>query len=133
MGKLEAQITDIKNFDTLNIVTFDFYGNELTMMSLELQDDIQVGTKVILSVKSTAITFAKDFHGEISISNRLDATIKDYKKGELLCSVQLLVHDIVFETFITVAMFNKLDLQIDDKVTIFIKASDISISEVING
>jgi molybdopterin-binding protein len=133
MGKLEAQITDIKNFDTLNIVTFDFYGNELTMMSLELQDDIQVGTKVILSVKSTAITFAKDFHGEISISNRLDATIKDYKKGELLCSVQLLVHDIVFETFITVVMFNKLDLQIDDKVTIFIKASDISISEVING
>jgi molybdopterin-binding protein len=133
MGKLEAQITDIKNFDTLNIVTFDFYGNELTMMSLELQDDIQVGTKVILSVKSTAITFAKDFHGEISISNRLDATIKDYKKGELLCSVQLLVHDIIFETFITVAMFNKLDLQIDDKVTIFIKASDISISEVING
>jgi molybdopterin-binding protein len=133
MDRFQATISDIKNVDDLNIVTFDFNGVELKMMSLELQKDIKVGTKVILNTKTTSISFAKDFAGEISISNKLKATIKEYKVGELLCSVKLSIGELIFETIVSVEVFDKLDLQIGDEVTAFIKASDLSISEVCDG
>lgn len=132
MGSYKAKITNIKNIDNLNIVTLECFGIELKMMSLELQNNINVGTIVIVTMKSTAISFAKDFHGEISISNQLDARVKEIKRGELLCGVKLLVSGMIFETFITMDSCTRLDLNIDDRVTVFIKASDISIGEVLD-
>ena len=65
----------IENIDNLNIVTFDFLDSKLQMMSLDLNCDIKIGTKVILTVKPTHIGIAKDFNGDISYTNKLNATI----------------------------------------------------------
>ena len=43
-----ARVKDIKTIDSLNIVEFDFNNILLKMMSLELNKDLKIGSKVEL-------------------------------------------------------------------------------------
>ncbi len=132
MSYIEVTIKDIQSVDNLNIVKFDLLEDELTMMSLELSNKIIVGKKVKLVVKPTYITIGKKFIGELSISNQLKAKIINIENGKLLSSIILKLHDTILESIITVASSISMDLQIDDEVIVMIKASDLSILEVIN-
>ncbi len=132
MSNIIATVSKIQNCDSLNIVNFDFNGTPLSMMSLELNEKIQIGTKVKLNCKSSHIAIAKNFSGEVSYSNRLDCEIVSLENGELLCCIHLKIFDTVLESIITVNSSKKMDLKVGDKVTAFIKASELSISEVID-
>jgi molybdopterin-binding protein len=101
-------------------------------MSLELDKNVVVGAKVILNIKSTSITIAKDFSGELSISNKLNGVIESIEFGKLLCNVKLKIANIIFETIVTNESLKRLDLQVGQDVDIFIKASELSISEVLD-
>ena len=50
MSKLIATITDIQKLHNLNIVNFNCLNTNLSMMSLDLGNDITIGTKVELIV-----------------------------------------------------------------------------------
>lgn len=132
MSQLIASIININTLDGLNIVQFDFLGIPLKMMSLDLSKDIQVGKKVLLGVKSTNISIAKNLQGEISLSNQIIAKIQNVQNGELLSSITLKKDDILIESIITVDSSKRMDLKENDEVTLLIKASDLSILEVIN-
>ena len=132
MSQLVATIKKINSVDNLNIVEFDFNGLTLKMMSLDLNDDVKIGKKVELSVKPTNISIAKNLIGEISLSNQIVATIENLENGQLLSSVSLKVHNTLLESIITVDSSKRMNLQIGGNVTILIKASDLSISEVLN-
>ena len=132
MSQLVATIKKITSVDNLNIVEFDFNGLTLKMMSLDLNADVQVGKKVKLSVKPTNISIAKNLIGEISLSNQIVATIENLENGQLLSSVSLKVHNTLLESIITVDSSKRMNLQIGEVVTILIKASNLSIEEVIN-
>ena len=56
-----------------------------------INDNIKIGQKVVLGVKPTNVSFAKNLEGKISISNQLRAKIKGINKGKLLSSA-------IFET-----------------------------------
>ena len=132
MSQLVATIKKINSIDNLNIVEFDFNGLTLKMMSLDLNADVQVGKKVKLSVKPTNISIAKNLIGEISLSNQIVATIENLENGQLLSSVSLKVHNTLLESIITVDSSKRMNLQIGEVVTILIKASNLSIGEVLN-
>ena len=132
MSNIIATVSKIQNCDSLNIVNFDFNGTPLSMMSLELNEKIQIGTKVKLNCKSSHIAIAKNFSGEVSYSNKLDCVIQSLDNGELLCCLHLKIFDTVLESIITVNSSHKMNLQVGDNVTAFIKASELSIAEVIN-
>ena len=132
MSQLVATIKKINSIDNLNIVEFDFHGLTLKMMSLDLNADVQVGKKVKLSVKPTNISIAKNLIGEISLSNQIVATIENLENGQLLSSVSLKVHNTILESIITVDSSKRMNLQIGEVVTILIKASNLSIGEVLN-
>ena len=132
MSQLVATIKKINSIDNLNIVEFDFHGLTLKMMSLDLNADVQVGKKVKLSVKPTNISIAKNLIGEISLSNQIVATIENLENGQLLSSVSLEVHNTLLESIITVDSSKRMNLQIGAVVTILIKASNLSIGEVLN-
>lgn len=132
MSKLIATIKKINSIDNLNIVEFDFLGNSLKMMSLGLNSNIQIGKKVQLSVKPTNISIAKNFTGEISLSNQLVAIIQNIENGELLSSISLKIDDFLLESIITVESSKRMNLQIGDGVIILIKASNLSIEEILN-
>ena len=132
MSQLIATIKKINSVNNLNIVEFDFHGLTLKMMSLDLNTDVQVGKKVKLSVKPTNISIAKNLIGEISLSNQIVATIENLENGQLLSSVSLKVHNTLLESIITVDSSKRMNLQIGEVVTILIKASNLSIGEVLN-
>jgi molybdopterin-binding protein len=132
MSQLVATIKKINSIDNLNIVEFDFHGLTLKMMSLDLNTDVQIGKKVKLSVKPTNISIAKNLIGKISLSNQIVATIENLENGQLLSSVSLKVHNTLLESIITVDSSKRMNLQIGEVVTILIKASNLSIEEVIN-
>ncbi len=131
MSKLEAVVNKINSKDSLNIVEFDFFGKTLKMMSLDLNSNIKVGTKVKLGVKPTNVAIAKSLNGEISLSNKLPATIKDIENGELLSTILLQIENCYIESIITKDSSLKLDLKKDDEVLVLIKASNLFIEEVL--
>lgn len=132
MSNLIATIKEIQTVDSLNIVSFDFFGTTLTMMSLELKDEVKIGKQVILRIKPTTVAIAKDFSGDISYSNQIESTINSIEIGELLCSIKLNSNNTIFESIITSKSAKRLDLKENDKVTAFIKASEISILKVLD-
>ena len=132
MSQLVATIKKITSVDNLNIVEFDFNGLTLKMMSLDLNDDVKIGKKVELSVKPSNISIAKNLIGEISLSNQIVATIQSLENGQLLTSVILKINDTLLESIITVDSSKRMNLQIGEVVTILIKASNLSIGEVLN-
>jgi len=132
MSQMVATVKSIENFEQLNIVSFQFQNLTLKMMSLDLNTSITVGKKVILTVKPTNIAIAKDLTGSLSFSNQMVASIKAINNGKLLSALTLQANDIVFESIITVSSAQRMNLQINDEVLMLIKASDLSILEVLN-
>ena len=132
MSQIIATIKKIHNIDNLNIVEFDFFGKTLKMMSLDLNKNVQIGKKVKLAVKPTNISIAKNLFGEISLSNQIVVNIKNVENGQLLSSIILEVNDTIFESIITADSSKRMNLQKNEQVTILIKASDLSIMEVLN-
>ena len=102
------------------------------MMSLDIDEAIMIGTKVKLSVKPSHIAIAKDFTGELSYANQLPCKIKSIENGTLLSSVKLSFFDVVLESIITLASSEKMQLKAGDAITAFIKASELSIEEVLD-
>lgn len=131
MNSLKALVTNIDNVDKLNIVYFDFFGESLSMVSLDLDESIQVGTRIELTVKPIHITIAKEFSGMLSYANQIPAKIVTIENGQLLTSVQLQTRDSIVESIITLNSSIRMSLKVNDIVSIFIKESDISISRVL--
>ena len=100
------------------------------MMSLGLTSKLQVGSVVKLTVKATHITIAKEFSGLTSDVNRLQAKIANVDNGELLSSIKLALGDTEIESIITSEVSQKMNLQKDDNVTIFISPSELSIVSI---
>lgn len=132
MNKIKAKVTQIDKIDSLHIVNFDFDGILLKMMSLELSEKIQIDTSVILAVKPTHVTFAKNFQGYISITNQFRARIKKINNGKLLSSAIFETKNTLIESVFTTTSLRQMNLQLHDEFTIMIKASDISIKEICN-
>ncbi|MCK4973993.1 MAG: TOBE domain-containing protein [Sulfurimonas sp.] len=132
MNTIVAEVKEIKNVDNLNIVKFYFAGTTLSMMSLELNENIKVGAKVKLITKPTHIAIAKKFNGEVSYSNQLDAEIIHVENGELLSSIKIRTWETTLESIITKDSSERMNLHIGDEVTAFIKANELSIVEVLD-
>ncbi len=131
MNSFKATITKIQTVDNLNIVNFNFCDETLTMMSLDLDSNLKIGSCVSLKVKSTYIAIAKEFSGELSYSNQLQAKILKVDNGELLSSVKLKCGDTTCESITTKDISLKMNLKSDDDVILLIKASELSIGEVL--
>lgn len=132
MNTLRAKVLKIENKDSLNLVTFSFKSINLFMISLDLNEQIKENAKVVVYVKPTNISLAKEFEGQISSSNKLKGQIISIEKGQLLSSVICNVLDIQIQSMITTNSLNNMNLCVHDNITLFFKASDLSIREIIN-
>ncbi len=131
MSYIRAMVSEILKCDSLHIVKFKNNTDILTMMSLDLNNNIIVGTKVNLIIKPTHIVLAKRVEGNLSFSNKLSCNIKSINNGELLSSIQLNYNNIILESIITLETSITMDLKVGDKITAFIQASELSIGEII--
>lgn len=127
-----ARIKSIQTSDSLNIIEFDFYNNIFKMMSLDLIENLQIGSRVELLVKPTNISISKKHIEDISLSNQALAKIISINSGELLSNIILEINDTKLESIITKSSQERLNLKKNDEVNILIKASDLSIYRVLN-
>jgi len=140
MNYIKAVISKIQSVDHISIVSFlpelsthsaQMNRPEMKMMSLELDTALKVGSKVLLGVKSTNISIAKDISGLLSISNRLSCTIEHIRHGELLSSLKCRFMDTTLESIITRESAVRMNLQEADDVLVLIKSSELSIVEIL--
>ncbi|OCL84776.1 TOBE domain-containing protein [Arcobacter porcinus] len=127
-----ARVKSIQTSDSLNIIEFDFYNNIFKMMSLDLIENLQVGSRVELLVKPTNISISKNHIEDISLSNQALAKIISINSGKLLSNIILEINDTKLESIITKSSQERLNLKENDEVNILIKASDLSIYRVLN-
>ncbi|WP_417331856.1 TOBE domain-containing protein [Halarcobacter sp.] len=132
MNKLEAKVSKIKSKQSLNLVSFSFNTNTLTMISLDLDEKVKEDKQVLLSIKPTNITLAKNFEGLLSSSNKLLGKISNLEIGELLSSVICDVNGTLIEAVITTNSLEKMNLSLNEDIVLLFKASDLAIMEISN-
>lgn len=131
MNELKAKVVNIQNEQNLNIVSFDYQGSKLYMMSLGLKD-IDLEKEVILGINASSFIIGKDLKGDISLLNKLNCELVELKKGKLLSSLSLKINEDLLTSIIATKSVEKLNLKENDILQVFIKASDISIKKVID-
>jgi len=127
MNSLQAKVTTLESMENLALVSFSMGEQKLQMVSLGLPKSIKKGSDVLLGVKATNISIAKNLSGIISTSNQLKARVETLSNGKLLSTIQLRVEDTLLESIITSEASLLLNLQEGDAVMVLIKASDLSL------
>ncbi len=132
LSSIKASVTQIDSNQNLHIVSFDANGTKLKMVSLDLPENVKVGSKLLLSCKATSVAIAKDFSGALSYSNQLLVQIKSIEMGQLLCNLELTTKNFTLHSIITADSAKRMQLEVGEHVTALIKANDISIKEVLS-
>ena len=125
MNKLSVKIEKIDKNDKLHVITCKLGCQRIKVVSLELRDTIKIGSTVELSVKSTNISLAKNFTGELSIANQLTAKVTAVDKGALLSAVQVNLEGFSLECLLTEEATLSMGLSVGDDVTVLIKGSEV--------
>ena len=131
MSSIIATISQIQKCDSLHLVHFVCEAQHLSMMSLDLDKKIQIGTKVALAIKPTHISIAKNFVGKLSDSNQFKTKISAIEKGKLLTKVILSAEKTHLEAIITLEACESMNLQMEDEVFAIMNASELSISQIL--
>jgi len=131
MNYIRASVTFIDTFENITVVGFSAGAEELTMMALELDDSLLVGSVVTLALKATTVSLAKEKSAMLSISNQLPVRIQSLDMGKLLCSVKLSFGDTLMESIITKNSALRMDLKPQDEIVALLKASDLAIAEIL--
>lgn len=133
MSDLVATVTAIESVERLHRVRCLCSTIELSLITLELGEDVFPGTKVKLTVKPSHVGIGKQISGELSFSNLLDAKILSVENGQLLSRLILEIDEAMqLESVITKNSVEKMDLKEGEKVIAIIKASDLGVIEVMD-
>ncbi len=130
MNQINAVITDIKTHDGITIVSFEAARQPLRMMALELDDTLRVGATVVLGAKASNIALAKGSVEMLSISNCLECVVESVENGVLLSSVKLRFGASLLTSVITGDSCKRIGIRPGDRVTVLIKASELSVLEL---
>ena len=132
MNRLPAVVTDIEGEQNLHIITFDYAGNRLKMMGLDLPKGLHVNAHVTLGIKPSHVAIAKNLSGELSYSNQLMATIVSIENVNQLSSMVLRSNENEMQSFITLSSSLRMNLHVGDHVVLLIKASELFVLEVLD-
>ncbi len=133
MNQFTATVKKIERVDNLYLVSFMLGNQTIKMLSLELNELLQVGSIVKLNVKSTNIALAKNFIGIISYANQLNAKVVAVNNGTLLSSIGLDVEGFALESLITLEASLEMKLFVGDNVVVLLKGSEVSVLDIMNG
>ena len=130
MNRIAAIVTALESIDNISIVNFKAADQSMTMMALELDNRLAVGSCVTLGIKASNISLAKELNGLLSISNQLPITIESINHGKLLSSVKFSFAGSLIESIITKKSALRMDLQVRTRSIALIKSSELSILEI---
>lgn len=130
MNRIRAAVTAIDCNGNLHKVSLAAGKEMITVITLELADDYTVGALVDIHFKPTHVALAKNITGEVSIANRLEATVSELQKGKLLTDILLDSEVGKFYALTTTEAVERMHITSGDSVTALMKASDLYLSRV---
>ena len=133
MNRLLGTITAIESNDHLSLVDVAAGQDTYTAMLLETPRNaphLKVGNTVAILFKETEVSLAKNLSGQISLRNRVRGTVRQIRRGDILCEVVLDRNGQTLTSIITTRAATRLALQIGDEVEALVKANEVSLVEV---
>ena len=133
MNRLTGTITAIESNDHLSLVDVVAGQDTYTAMLLETPRSaphLKVGNTVAILFKETEVSLAKNLSGQISLRNRVRGTVRQIRRGDILCEVVLDHNGQMLTSIITTRAATRLALQIGDEVEALVKANEVSLVEV---
>ena len=130
MNKIKVIVKNIEEAEGITKITSSFASSNLTAITLELWQNININQEVFFVFKETEVGIAKKFEGQVSFPNVLDGKIIDLDIGKILSKVVMEVENLKISSIITTSAAEILDLKINDYVKAFIKGTEVSIEEI---
>jgi molybdate transport system regulatory protein len=125
MNRIRATVSGIESNGHLHRVVL-CAGDELfTVITLELAEDYAVGAPVEIRFKPAHVALGKNIAGEVSIANRLEATVLEMQMGKILVDMLLESRVGRFYALTTVEAVERMGIVTGTTVTALLKASDI--------
>jgi molybdopterin-binding protein len=100
------------------------------MIGLELPITFKLGHTTSVLFKPSSVVLAKDFSGELSMSNRIECVVKEIDENEILAEVLLSSNSGEFYSLITKNSLQRMNIKENDKLVAMIKATEVSLGEI---
>jgi len=130
LNKLKAVISNQKHSNGLGRIEAMSESYLFRLLVFEDKSTRRDGEGVYLLIKESEIALSKSRPHDISISNRLDCTIANIKRGEILCEVILNFGKAQLSSMITTESVDRLGLNSGDSVCALIKANEIYLESI---
>jgi molybdate transport system regulatory protein len=133
MNRLLGTITAIESNEHLSLVDVVAGQNTFTAMLMETPLNapyLKVGNTVAILFKETEVSLAKNLSGQISLRNIIRGTVRQIRRGDILCEVVLDRTGQTITSIITTRAVKRLELQEGDEVDALVKANEVSLMEI---
>ncbi len=131
MNILAGKIRSIKTNGSLSLVEILINEDIFKSIIIETPESVPFlrdGEPINVMFKETEVSLAKDLAGIISLQNRIDCTVRQIEKGELLSKVILDYNGRTVISVITSGAAEQMNLREGDKVKALIKTNEVVIA-----
>ena len=132
MNTLRGKISGIESNGHVSLVDVTVGDDTFSAILLESPDDapyLKSGNEVTVLFKETEVSLAKNLSGQISLRNRMSATVKQIRLGEILGEVVLDYRGQAVVSIVTSRSVKRLGLVEGDEVEALVKANEVSLME----
>lgn len=131
MNRLRARISHIQTYEGISRILLNYHEQTLTAITLELPSFAKEGSEVYICFKETEVGVAKGTCNNISFSNIFECHIEALNKGVILSTIRATHHSHTLGSIITTAAIERLNLQVNDSINFFVKATELSLEEMV--
>ncbi|QQF52881.1 hypothetical protein [Campylobacter fetus] len=124
---MQVVVREIKIAHQMCEIKFSSQVGELFMLGLELQDDIKIGSKVLLGFKNSDIALSS--HKQISTRNNFCVSITNISVGEIISTINLNSNGFIFETVLSSNLIN--EFKIGEEIWACLNETSLYISEIL--
>jgi len=125
LNRFTAKVKKILPLKRLNLIKFDYEGQEINVLILEMNIGLKPGKRAELSIKPTAVSVLKN---ECGFENALKGTVSEINNGEILSSVTVKIGGNEIESI----MLKERACGLKGDVFVVFKANDIAVSKVLD-
>ncbi|MDR2219452.1 MAG: TOBE domain-containing protein [Methylobacillus sp.] len=133
MNQLKGIITAIQSNGHLSLVDVSIGSDTFTSILLETPENtpwLKLNNPVELMFKATEVALGKNLSGMLSLRNRIPATVRGIRRGEILSEVELDYRGQPFYSIVTTRAVERLELVVGDVVEALVKSNEMSLREI---
>ncbi len=131
MNQVVATVEEIEKTDTITFLHLNSGEAKIRIIKHKAPKWLSVGDKVYCKFQEAAVCVSKGCAGNISIENKLPATLKDVRKSSSLCELTFESQMGKVVSLITCSAYDNLELEKGCKATMLLRGVDINVEPVL--